>query len=230
MSTRHSEMFTKSCKVCDKEFTVNYCFKKQFCCSDECARASRRKPKVKITCVQCSTVVLAFPSEAKAGRRFCSRKCATEWTSGPNHHAWKPDRFGTCTHCGSSFEADKPWKRVKKFCSYPCCVAYRIKNGGPSTVPVGTKSSGKDGYIVVKVENGDWIPEHRIVAEQKIGRKLEKGEVVHHINNVPTDNRPENLLVMSDVAHRKLHHELGAIGLSFLMSEAWMPSIEGMAC
>ena len=41
-----------------------------------------------------------------------------------------------------------------------------------------------------------WVYEHRVVAEQSIGRCLEKGEVVHHINGIRHDNRPNNLQVM----------------------------------
>lgn len=53
-----------------------------------------------------------------------------------------------------------------------------------------------DGYVL----------EHILVAEGKIGRRLARGEVVHHINADPTDNRPENLAVLENqAAHVRLH-------------------------
>ncbi len=47
--------------------------------------------------------------------------------------------------------------------------------------------------------------EHRIVAENMIGRSLKKSEVVHHINGDIRDNRPENLQVMTRKEHAELH-------------------------
>ena len=47
-------------------------------------------------------------------------------------------------------------------------------------------------------------PVHRHVAERKLGRKLRKGEVVHHINRDKSDNRRSNLFVFRS---QKAHHE-----------------------
>jgi len=44
-----------------------------------------------------------------------------------------------------------------------------------------------------------------VVAESKLGRYLEDGEVVHHTNGIKDDDRPENLEVMGISEHHRLH-------------------------
>jgi HNH endonuclease len=55
--------------------------------------------------------------------------------------------------------------------------------------------------------------EHRIVAEQKIGRPLEPGEIVHHKNERIRDNSPDNLEVMTRAEHMAEHREAIVAGL-----------------
>ena len=47
--------------------------------------------------------------------------------------------------------------------------------------------------------------EHRSVAEEMLGRPLQPGEIVHHMDNQKHNNDPSNLQVMSRAEHLRVH-------------------------
>ena len=68
------------------------------------------------------------------------------------------------------------------------------------------------GYVMVyRPDHADaakylgYVFEHRLVAEEMIGRPIADGEEVHHRNEVRDDNRPENLEVISKSDHMSHH-------------------------
>ena len=50
---------------------------------------------------------------------------------------------------------------------------------------------------------------HRYVMEQKLGRKLLRTEIVHHIDGNKLNNNPDNLELMTLVEHTRMHYNNG---------------------
>ena len=60
------------------------------------------------------------------------------------------------------------------------------------------------GYRFLQV-NGVSIPEHRYVMAQHLGRPLRRDEHIHHRNHDRSDNRLENLKIVTLAEHTSLH-------------------------
>lgn len=65
------------------------------------------------------------------------------------------------------------------------------------------------GYRKIK-HNCEWVYEHRLVLEKKLGRKLNSHEITHHLDENKLNNSPDNLIIVSRAEHKMRYHpEIG---------------------
>lgn len=111
-----------------------------------------------------------------------------------------------CDNCGKSFFLSPCYlkrNRKHRFCSKKCSGEFQsLKNTRNEWT--GGRVGKSTGYLYIRID-GKEISEHQLVMEKHLGRRLKPGEVVHHINGIKTDNRIENLQLMSNSEHIAFH-------------------------
>ena len=87
------------------------------------------------------------------------------------------------------------------FCSHILATLLKISED------IENEKKIENGYAFVKTEDG-WYPEHKLVVEKFIGRKLKPNEVVHHIDENKLNNDISNLMVFqSQKEHAEFHNK-----------------------
>lgn len=103
---------------------------------------------------------------------------------------------GKATSCGC---------KRKETCRDRLKTGILTKYGKDNPLWRGGIKRDQGGYVHIRMGNA-YIWEHRLVAEMKLGRPLLPREIVHHINGVRNDNRPENLMIFPNRSEHRKHH------------------------
>ena len=99
--------------------------------------------------------------------------------------------------------------------------ARSLRPGIDRLMPVGFTWPVNGGYVRVTDKDGVRSLAHHMVAEHFAGRAREAHEVVHHKNEVKTDNRPENLEILAQVDHVTHHADALWAGKEQKMREGY---------
>lgn len=132
-----------------------------------------------------------------------------------------------CEKCGKPFERYlcqmKP-NLTHFFCSRACAKEHLSTKMTKMNIELNptrmdnfeTRLAVREGHLRRNTGNEHCYPkimgmhEHRILAEEILGRPLKKGEIVHHKDGNPRNNSIDNLEVLSSQSeHAKLHYKNG---------------------
>ena len=148
----------------------------------------RKSKKIPYVCIVCDTVKYAKPSIAKT-RKYCSRECY--WSIKKSKETKNKTRVSMIgQHAGKN---------------NPMYGKY----GKDSARFINEKIQRTDGrWLIWSEKKGKRVFNSRYIVEQCLRRKLTKLEVVHHINEDPSDDRPENLYVFVTNGKHSGYHKL----------------------
>lgn len=113
-----------------------------------------------------------------------------------------------CDHCGDEFQ---PRRVIQRYCSLRCSGL-----ANQNIVRRGADSHKYNGGVYFNTTERRWhiccidrtsVRYARAVMEAHLGRRLEPHELVHHINGDSTDDRIENLELVSHAEHYERHRE-----------------------
>jgi len=140
---------------------------------------------------------------------YCSHRCqAKDAIKSANLKKTPRKKTGKiiyCKVCNKEFYVRFYRLEKVKYCSRSCLAKEHLKK---YVKEFGFKSTNKPKHRYKKITiNGKQYYEHRYIMEKYLGRKLEKWEHIHHKNDDSSDNRLENLEILSNADHqRKEYH------------------------
>lgn len=106
------------------------------------------------------------------------------------------------------------WPNLKGIKRKPFTLAHREKISKTKLLLAMKNAKGyskkPNGYIELTNGENKGKGQHRIIMENHLGIKLTANECVHHRNGIRSDNRIENLEIMTRSEHMKFHRRKNA--------------------
>lgn len=162
-------------------------------------KGSKSGPRVSLTCKVCGQAFSVIHCR-KDTALYCSRTCL-DAASVERYRALRVEKV--CPRCDIRFWVKPSHVGTRLYCSMTCRNAADSEKRPPNYAGPSRMAMG---YVIVDHPSGKGrIYEHRLVAEQVIGRPLCPGEVVHHRDENRANNHPDNLQVMTRAEHNRLH-------------------------
>lgn len=120
-----------------------------------------------------------------------------------------PLRERDCVICNKSF-IPRHWQKDNNY-GITCSIACRGKYVGMKR-RTNTKTTTHSGYTLTRDSvNDDLKREHVKVIEKHIGRSLDNGEIVHHIDCNKSNNNLKNLYLCNKSTHMVAHASLNTL-------------------
>ena len=160
-------------------------------------RARHRATPASAKCVICGNPFIPQRVDAKT----CSEDCRIIERRRRAQEAYEERKKGVCVDCGA--QAGRRSSRCRLCANKAGGVARR---GANSYLWKGGRRTDSKGYVYLLVhpeapKGKRYQAEHIVVWERTNGKPLPHGWVVHHINGIKDDNRPENLEAHSRSKH-----------------------------
>ena len=157
-------------------------------------------------CLKCGKSFKVKPSKA-ATTKYCNKICASKKVTKP------------CAECGTPVTRVQSQMLKDAYCGRACSsigmgkkMAAMNVDLNPDRMTLETRTKLREAHLgkgegkAYRKYFGEHL--HRVIAAEKLGRPLIKGEVVHHIDGDILNNHPDNLEVLaSQSEHINLHRE-----------------------